>query len=173
MAEKEYPDLQRAIKMADPAMRAELEAHVSGLKTAIHERKNQAKAIDSDTEARSKEATWNQASKALETTVEKQKEYLEREYQRLCKEQRNTTDYWQLKSLANSFFSMGNYRDCFARAADIREQLKEQDRQKEERQKQVQRSASWMSAGKCKHCGGNFKGLFEKKCAACGKPKDY
>lgn len=25
----------------------------------------------------------------------------------------------------------------------------------------------------CRHCGGEFKGLFSKKCSVCGKPKDY
>ena len=25
----------------------------------------------------------------------------------------------------------------------------------------------------CQHCGGNFKGLFSKKCASCGRKKDY
>ncbi|MBR3802992.1 MAG: TIR domain-containing protein [Clostridia bacterium] len=29
------------------------------------------------------------------------------------------------------------------------------------------------SAGLCQHCGGEFKGLFTKKCVRCGKPKDY
>ena len=46
-------------------------------------------------------------------------------------------------------------------------------REKEQRQKMVQRTASWMSAGRCQYCGGEFKGVFGKKCAACGKPKDY
>jgi len=27
--------------------------------------------------------------------------------------------------------------------------------------------------GKCVHCGGEFVGLFTKKCKDCGKPKDY
>ena len=27
--------------------------------------------------------------------------------------------------------------------------------------------------GLCQHCGGEFKGLFSKKCVSCGKPKDY
>ena len=27
--------------------------------------------------------------------------------------------------------------------------------------------------GLCQHCGGTLKGLFGKKCASCGKPKDY
>lgn len=29
------------------------------------------------------------------------------------------------------------------------------------------------AAGLCQHCGGELKGLFSKKCVACGKPKDY
>ena len=29
------------------------------------------------------------------------------------------------------------------------------------------------AAGRCQHCGGELKGLFGKKCASCGKPKDY
>ena len=31
----------------------------------------------------------------------------------------------------------------------------------------------WRSQGLCQHCGGEFKGLFGKKCVKCGKPKDY
>lgn len=31
----------------------------------------------------------------------------------------------------------------------------------------------WRNAGRCQHCGGEFKGLFAKKCTACGKMKDY
>jgi len=27
--------------------------------------------------------------------------------------------------------------------------------------------------GLCQHCGGEFKGLFNKVCTACGKKKDY
>ena len=29
------------------------------------------------------------------------------------------------------------------------------------------------SNGLCQYCGGEFKGLFGKKCSKCGKPKDY
>ena len=31
----------------------------------------------------------------------------------------------------------------------------------------------WEKAGKCRYCGGNIKGLLLKKCAVCGKDKDY
>ena len=171
--EKEYPNLQRAIKMAGPAMRAELEAYIEDLKTAIYEKKHQAEAHDAEVETRSKEESWKLANQELAATVEKQKKYLEDEYQKLCRELDSTTDYWRLKSLANNFFTLGNYRDSFAKADEIREKLKELDREKEQRQKMVQRTASWMSAGRCQYCGGEFKGVFGKKCAACGKPKDY
>ncbi|MBR7164736.1 MAG: WG repeat-containing protein [Clostridia bacterium] len=30
-----------------------------------------------------------------------------------------------------------------------------------------------LAQGLCRHCGGEFKGLFTKKCASCGRPKDY
>lgn len=31
----------------------------------------------------------------------------------------------------------------------------------------------YCAQGLCKYCGGTFKGLFTKKCASCGKEKDY
>jgi len=31
----------------------------------------------------------------------------------------------------------------------------------------------WKQQGRCQHCGGEFYGLFSKKCTKCGKPKDY
>mgnify|MGYP003304648897 CR=1 FL=1 len=46
--------------------------------------------------------------------------------------------------------------------------LEEERLEKEEYQK-----FQYRSQGRCQHCGGEFKGLFSKKCARCGKPKDY
>jgi alpha-tubulin suppressor-like RCC1 family protein len=34
-------------------------------------------------------------------------------------------------------------------------------------------AAERMGRGVCIHCGGNFKGLFGKSCASCGRKKDY
>ena len=31
----------------------------------------------------------------------------------------------------------------------------------------------WKEKGLCQHCGGTFKGVFNKVCSKCGKPKDY
>lgn len=38
---------------------------------------------------------------------------------------------------------------------------------------QERKQASYRNKGLCQHCGGQLKGLFSKKCTACGKPKDY
>ena len=168
-----YLDLKRAIALAEPVLRDEIEIQLACWKKAVQDKKEQEKACVADTEIRAKEEAWRQADQAVSEAAEKSGKYLEDQYQKLCKELDSTSDYWCLKSLANSFFTMGDYRDCFARAAAIRERLKEIDREKEERRKMVQRSASWMAAGRCQHCGGEFKGVFGKKCAACGKPKDY
>lgn len=43
----------------------------------------------------------------------------------------------------------------------------------EKRNQIIHQQNQWRIAGQCQHCGGQFKGLFAKKCASCGKPKDY
>ena len=48
---------------------------------------------------------------------------------------------------------------------------KEQKRIEEERI--AAQKAQYRSQGLCQHCGGELKGLLTKKCANCGKPKDY
>lgn len=42
----------------------------------------------------------------------------------------------------------------------------------EERKIEVEK-AQKRRKGVCQHCGGEFKGLFSKKCVSCGKQKDY
>ncbi len=50
-----------------------------------------------------------------------------------------------------------------------------EDRQRkaEEERRIAEQQAQYRSQGLCQHCGGEFKGLFGKKCVKCGKPKDY
>ena len=169
--EKEHPDLQRAIELANPAMRAEIETDLAKWKDAIHTKKQQSEAYDADVETRAKEESVKKANLMLAEAVERRTKYLEERYLDLCtKQETYYNDYWRLMGLAHDFFDMGNYRDCREREKTVRQRFEEMGRQKkEEQQKITERKA----AGKCQHCGGNFKGLFEKKCAACGKPKDY
>ena len=42
----------------------------------------------------------------------------------------------------------------------------------QEREELRQKVVEWRQAGLCPCCGGQFKGLFSKKCSVCGKPKD-
>ena len=37
----------------------------------------------------------------------------------------------------------------------------------------INQQNQWRGRGLCQYCGGSFKGLFAKKCANCGRPKDY
>jgi predicted Zn-ribbon and HTH transcriptional regulator len=64
---------------------------------------------------------------------------------------------------------MGHYRDCRDRVKAIEVRIDEIEKQQKERQKNIE----WMAAGKCKHCGGEFRGVFNKKCVNCGRVKDY
>lgn len=56
-------------------------------------------------------------------------------------------------------------------AQQKREEEERAARQKLEEERRV--ATERRTAGLCQHCGGEFKGLFTKKCASCGKPKDY
>ena len=48
------------------------------------------------------------------------------------------------------------------------------DREKElERDAREKQQNIWRARGLCQHCGGEFKGLFIKKCSQCGTEKDY
>ena len=70
-------------------------------------------------------------------------------------------------------------RDAVRREAEekvrIARQKREEEariaRQKQEEERRIQMQRR--NAGLCQHCGGELKGLFSKKCAACGKTKDY
>jgi len=66
-----------------------------------------------------------------------------------------------------------------ARIAREEERIAREKREEEERiarekkEKEERIAAERRNAGLCQHCGGALKGLFSKKCASCGKPKDY
>ena len=72
----------------------------------------------------------------------------------------------------------GKEPECKAREEKERREreLAEVKRREEQKRLEQQRLASERKRredGVCQHCGGDFKGLFIKKCAACGRRKDY
>lgn len=68
----------------------------------------------------------------------------------------------------------GEIRVSQWRLFDNFENLQEERKTKmAERKIVAEKGAQYRSKGLCQHCGGELKGLFGKKCAECGKPKDY
>lgn len=60
------------------------------------------------------------------------------------------------------------------KAEEARKKQEEEKRIAREKKEEEERIASQRRAsGLCQHCGGELKGFFSKKCASCGKPKDY
>ncbi len=68
--------------------------------------------------------------------------------------------------------------------AGLDEELKNQKRLTYEKLDEIRRSTDrlvteynakkyWMPNNKCRHCGGDFRGIFKKVCSVCGKEKDY
>lgn len=70
-----------------------------------------------------------------------------------------------------------NFEKLEQERSSIRQKRQEKERiarQKQEQKLQEERLAvQRREAGLCQHCGGELKGFFNKKCVACGKPKDY
>ena len=107
-----------------------------------------------------------------------------------CMSSANDSTKWMLA--ADLFAKLGDYLDSAERAAEClkkRQQLQdemdrleelhrqrriEEERIAHEKREQAQRIAMQRrNAGRCQYCGGEFKGLFAKKCVNCGRPKDY
>ena len=60
--------------------------------------------------------------------------------------------------------------------AEMHRQMAAQAQQNFAMQQQAQQNyqqQQWMMMGRCRYCGGTFKGLFLKSCAYCGRHKDY
>ena len=61
------------------------------------------------------------------------------------------------------------------RRVEVKTKFEEERRlhEKERQQELMTLQAERRAKGVCKHCGGEFKGLFKKVCSKCGKGKDY
>ena len=66
---------------------------------------------------------------------------------------------------------------CNVRIEELRlkeiEEKREQEKKIAEIKEKIRKQAELREKGLCQHCGGKFKGVFTKKCANCGLPKDY
>ena len=74
---------------------------------------------------------------------------------------------------AEKFAEISGWRDADEQAELCRQVAERLARQEKERAEQEHRQQQWRIAGRCQHCGGEFKGLFTKKCVQCHREKDY
>ena len=90
-----------------------------------------------------------------------------------CQEEsgvRGDVEGWKL---FHSFDGLEEERES---ARDEYHQKKKQQAKNDCREYQLHlKEQKWVhrNAGLCQYCGGEFKGLFAKKCSNCGRPKDY
>lgn len=77
------------------------------------------------------------------------------------------------RKAAEEFALIPGWRDADEKAELCRQAAERLARQEEERAEQEHRQQQWRIAGRCQHCGGEFKGLFTKKCVQCHREKDY
>lgn len=68
-------------------------------------------------------------------------------------------------------FVKGN-KIVFTLSSELKKRI-EDFNEKESEDAQVELCATWIRNKKCRHCGGEFEGLFIKKCSLCKLPKDY
>jgi len=72
--------------------------------------------------------------------------------------------------LAKSFKSMSNYKESKEYAIECTEREKICRTKHDEKIKE-EAANLWAAQNLCRYCGGQFGGLFTKKCKSCGKPK--
>ena len=84
-----------------------------------------------------------------------------------------------LKKSIATLKTLNGWKDSEQRIKEYEQRIKEYEQRLativEQQAKQIRynQQANWRSIKKCQHCGGEFKGLFNKVCMKCGKPKDY
>jgi hypothetical protein len=103
---------------------------------------------------------------------------LKSSYDELCKKKKCVVaSAGYLRTLASDFRALNGYKDsnamaeeCERAALELEKREKEQRRQEEEEARR-ECIRQWKQQGLCPHCGGQFGGLFTKKCKLCGKPQ--
>ena len=84
----------------------------------------------------------------------------------------NSDDIAVLTQAIATFESISDWKDSKEQIKKCREKMNVlivAEELKQQEKLRAMRRANKL----CQHCGGNFKGLFKKVCAQCGKTKDY
>jgi len=107
--------------------------------------------------------------RALKERLEK--EELEYKYNSLVHQLKNkASTESEFQKLAREFSALNNLNDYKDSVELSHECYKKYEALKERREEKERRDA-WALAGLCQYCGGEFGGLFSKKCKSCGQKK--
>ena len=168
--------LQRAVKFADAATKTSIQGQffrwLESLDALIEDAKNQDTQKENEILQNLKD-NFADKNNLLIAVVKKRREACENKYQLLCQKMETVTDKWGLRALKSDFDELCGYKDCQERAAWCRQKIKELESNTQNTIDRTKDVTRWMANGLCAHCGGTFVGLFNKKCANCGKIKSY
>lgn len=169
-------NLQCALNFSDTQSKIILQGQFAAWEKAIDERISQAIENDNQQERAIIQASYQlveDANEQLFVLAQRSEAFKEEDYKQLCIKQTSTRDQWGLRSLRSAFERLGDYKDCHERALWCQNRIAELKRQESERQQKIEQIERWMDMGKCAYCGGEFTGLFTKKCSKCGELKSY
>ena len=65
------------------------------------------------------------------------------------------------------------YGQCAVSEWKLFDDLENIEEERRKKMSEVRQRENYRAWGVCQHCGGEFKGLFRKKCSVCGREKDY
>jgi hypothetical protein len=79
----------------------------------------------------------------------------------------------ELQKAVDILDTMPGYKNADSVKQTCLEKIQQITAEQQVRKHQQDQQHVWRASGHCQHCGGELKGLFGKKCANCGKAKDY
>lgn len=167
--------LQRALGFARGETKKRLEAEINTWIEKIEMRVEESKHYDTQMLQGNSESIMKimaSSGQKMQARYENACVLRENEYRQLCDAQAyaiSSASIWQLRELARSFNRLGSYMDCEERYNECNLWINDLE-SAAQKNKDKRR---WISEGKCAFCGGNFKGVFSKKCARCGREKSY
>lgn len=123
----------------------------------------------------------------LPDRINRQRENAEKEkqYQAIIRDKKWAPGAQHMRRIAIRFRELGDYKDSLSQAEECEKLAVERDRIELERTRkeklaeqerirvEQEKLEVFKARGVCQHCGGSFRGLFNKVCRTCGKPKDY
>ena len=96
---------------------------------------------------------------AKQERIRSEQEKVYKQAESMMPRAKSSTDLYKI---ADAYASIEKYEDSRTKKERCIALAKEQERLE-----------TFRARGVCQHCGGSFRGLFNKVCRTCGKPKDY